>query len=72
MNRRAFIQFAAVALIASPSARGQQFSTLALEIQNYIVARTPEWERLYPGRQSILSQLHSNALKYAMRVEQLG
>jgi hypothetical protein len=72
MNRRAFIQFAAVALIAPPIARDQPFSGLALEIQNYIIARTPEWQRLYSNRQQIFSLLHDNALKCAKQAEQLG
>jgi signal transduction histidine kinase len=64
MNRRTFILLPFAALLPAPVAPSR-FSSLSEEIQNYIKMRTPEWERLYPDRQQIRSQLYRNALKYA-------
>jgi hypothetical protein len=59
MNRRTFVQLglASSAFIGSEchgipypaggNATAKMFQGLALDIQNYMKARTPEWERLY-------------------------
>jgi len=73
MNRRTFIQLASAALIAPQAITAQQspFAILTLEIQNYINAQTPEWNRRRLRRQQILDQLHRTALKYAEMAEKL-
>jgi len=71
MNRRTFILLPFAALVPAPVAP-LRFSSLSEEIQNYIKMQTLEWERLYPGRQQIRSQLYRNALNYAAQAEKLG